>query len=69
MFRNAPPSLKTINAQRAQMGLPPLEVNPVAMRPGKTAKQNKKAQNANRAAHAAKQAEIREARRSGRKGK
>lgn len=58
MFKNAPPSLATINAQRAQMGLAPLAVNPVAMRPGKTAKANKKAQAANRAAHAAKQQEM-----------
>lgn len=69
MMKSNPPSLATINAQRAAMGLPPMTVNPVAMRPGKTAKQNKKAQAANRSAHAAKQAEIREARRSGRKGK
>ena len=51
-FVKAAPSLAKINAMRLSMGLDTLDANPAVMRPGKTAKANRKAQDANKAARA-----------------
>lgn len=60
--------LSTINEQRALMGLPLFEHVPTVMRPGKTARQNRKNASANAAARAQANRDMKSLRHNG-KGK